>query len=74
MRACKTLVVQVIAQETGDVIYAKRTRDGFYRPGVFSPGVFTIKIGEPGTNRNEIIKDLTAGTKRGEKNLRISFK
>ncbi len=41
-------VVQVIARDSGEVIYTTRAKDGFFRPAVFRPGVYTLRVGEPG--------------------------
>lgn len=38
-------VVQVIAEDTGDILYTLRARGNRFRPHVYSHGTFTIKVG-----------------------------
>ena len=42
-------VVQLLNQDTGEVVKVTRARDGFYRPGVFTLDArYTLRVGEPG--------------------------
>jgi len=42
-------VIEVIDQESNEVLYTLRSKGSSYRPGVFKDGLYTVKIGEPGT-------------------------
>lgn len=40
-------VVQVICDKTGEVLYTIRILGTRYRPKVFAPGTYTVKVGDP---------------------------
>ncbi|MFV1994749.1 MAG: hypothetical protein ACC661_04880 [Verrucomicrobiales bacterium] len=39
-------VLQVIAEDSGEVVYTLRIRGNNFRPKVFKEGVYTIRVGE----------------------------
>ena len=45
----KDPVVQVIDEETLDYVYTLRIKGTRFRPKVFKPGWYTLKVGEVGT-------------------------
>ncbi|MBI9016543.1 MAG: alkaline phosphatase D family protein [Phycisphaerae bacterium] len=42
-------VLQVIKEDTSEIIYTKRLKTSNIKPKVFSSGLYTVNIGEPGT-------------------------
>lgn len=52
-------VVQVINQETGEMIYSLRLNGNEFLPKVFEDGTYTIRYGEPDTNTWQELKNLT---------------
>ncbi len=54
-------VVQVIHQESGEVLYTLRINGTSFRPKVFAQGLYTVKVGEGKTLKS--FKDLKANQK-----------
>ena len=48
-------VVMVMTEPTGELVYALRVRAKTFEPFVFEPGTYTVKIGEPETDRWRVI-------------------
>jgi alkaline phosphatase D len=46
-------VVEVIDESDGTLVYALRIRGSAFQPRVFKPGVYTLRVGEPGTAQIE---------------------
>jgi hypothetical protein len=53
-------VVQVVREDTGEVVYTLRIRGTAFRPRVFAEGTYTIRVGEPGTERDKAVRGLRA--------------
>ena len=51
-------VVQVIDEETGEIVYTLRINGAEFRPKVFKRATYTLKVGEPGTNRVRILTNV----------------
>ena len=51
-------VVQVIREDTGTVEYTRRLRGSSVRPPVFRDGRYSVRIGEPGTDRWRTLRGL----------------
>jgi alkaline phosphatase D len=65
-------VVQIIDQQTGEVIVSTRTWEQNFSPGVFqTEGVYTLRVGDPDTDRWWHMDDLKPSIRRGEKQLQI---
>jgi len=69
-------VVQIVDEETDEIIKIVRAKDGFYRPGVFSTdGTYTLCVEEPGTDIKPWKKSrLRPGTSPGSKVLKIRLR
>jgi phosphodiesterase/alkaline phosphatase D-like protein len=48
-------VVQVIDEESGEIVYTVRIKGREFRPKVFKQATYTVKVGEPGTGRFTVI-------------------
>lgn len=51
-------VVQVIDEEAGEIVYTLRIQGAEFRPMVFKTGRYTIRVGEPGTDRMRVLKKV----------------
>jgi alkaline phosphatase D len=51
-------VVQVIDQETNELVYTIRINGTEFRPMVFKQAKYTIKVGEPGTDKVRTLADV----------------
>ncbi len=66
-------VVQVIDESGGEVVYTLRINGSAYRPGVFAPGSYTIRIGEPGTERMRVVTGVRSLAEPGAASLEIDL-
>ena len=55
------LVVQVIDQENDEVLYTLRIRGTSFQPWVFKDGIYRVHVGELGTERVRVLRDLRPG-------------
>lgn len=53
-------VVQVVDESNNETVYTLRIRGESYRPGVFREGLYTVRIGEPGTQQMKLLSGLQA--------------
>lgn len=51
-------VVQVISEADNEVVYTLRIKGASFRPKVFKEGMYTIKIGEPGTTKMKTLQGI----------------
>jgi hypothetical protein len=58
-------VVQVIDSD-GEIVYALRVAGQEFQPHVFAEGTYTVKVGEPETDRWKVLEGLTASAKNDE--------
>jgi hypothetical protein len=61
-------VVQIIDETEGEIVYTLRIRGTSYRPKVFSPGIYTVVIGEPGTEQERRFEHIQSSDD-GEKSV-----
>ena len=67
-------VVQVVEEKTGDIVYTVRAKGGSFRPKVFSPGAYTIRCGEPGTEEWKTLRHVAALPPGGQGQKIVEFK
>ena len=67
----KMPVVQVFDAATGEHIYSLRVCTNSFRPKVFKPGVYNVKVGNPDTGDMKTLKNLKASN--GEYSLEVKF-
>ena len=53
-------VIQVIREDTKEVVYTLRIAGSTFRPKVFAKGTYTLKVGEPGTRRHKTLTGLAS--------------
>jgi hypothetical protein len=66
-------VVQVISEAHGDILYTRRVRGNRFRPPVYSPGSYTVKVGRDrpdGTTVSGLKSSATART-AGMRRIRL---
>jgi len=51
-------VIQVIGEATGEIVYTLRIKGTSFRPKVFKEGKYTVKVGEPGTEKMRVLNGL----------------
>jgi hypothetical protein len=66
-------VVKVTDENTGEVVYAVRILGTSFRPKVFKHGMYTITVGEPGTDREKVLRGVKSLGAEESKTLSIAF-
>jgi phosphodiesterase/alkaline phosphatase D-like protein len=56
----KNPVVQIVDEATGEIVYTLRIAGQRWRPHVFAPGRYTVRISEPETRRERVVKGVVA--------------
>jgi hypothetical protein len=54
-------VIRVIAETTGEIVYALRVSGARFRPWVYESGAHTVEVGDPDTGRWKQVHSLHAG-------------
>jgi len=54
-------VVQILDETNGEIVYTVRIAGQTWRPHVFAPGPYTVRICEPETRREHVFKGVIAG-------------
>ncbi len=66
VRGAPNPVVQVIDENSKEVIYTRRFKGEMVQPPVFADGVYTIKVGEVGTDRVKVLKGVKPTVSKGQ--------
>ncbi len=66
-------VVQVIDESNREIIYTLRIKGTTFRPAVFKDGLYTLKVGEPGTERLKIFEHLQSAPENIKKTVDVRF-
>ncbi len=66
-------VVQVIEESSGEVIYTLRIRGTEFTPMVYAPGSYTVRIGELGTSREQVLRQQKPQRKENAPRHEIVF-
>ena len=66
-------VVQIIDESDGEIVYTLRIKGNEYRPKVFKEGSYTVRAGEPGTERMKTIEHVRSLEAGVEKRLDVRF-
>ena len=57
----KNPVVQIVDEANGEIVYTLRIVGQSWRPHVFAPGEYTVRVSEPETGRERVLERITAG-------------
>jgi hypothetical protein len=66
-------VIQVIDEETGEIIYTIRAKESSYQPKVFKNGIYTLVVGEPGTKKLKTLTGIEAKWTKEQEEILIDF-
>jgi hypothetical protein len=66
-------VVQVIDEADGEIVYTLRIKGESFRPKVFKEGKYTINIGEPGTDKAEMLKGIGSLPPEEKQTLKVKL-
>jgi len=66
-------VVQVIEEKTGETVYTIRVKGSSFEPKVFGPGSYSVRTGEPGTEKWRTFRKLVPVLKENKQVLVVSF-
>jgi alkaline phosphatase D len=55
-------VVQVVDESTDEIVYTVRIAGQSWRPPVFAPGTYTVRISAPNAGRERVVKGVVAET------------
>ena len=66
-------VVQVIEEANGEIVYTLRIKGVSFRPKVFKEGMYTVKVGEPGTKKMKTLRGLRSISSDKEIEVEVKF-
>lgn len=66
-------VVQVIEEETSEIVYMIRSKGVSFQPKVFRTGTYTVTIGEPGTDKMKTINGIQARWNKEQEPILVEF-
>jgi hypothetical protein len=66
-------VVQVVDETNDEIIYTLRIRGASFPPMVFKAGVYTVRIGEPGTRRMKTLTGVRPAPPDGSETIEVVF-
>jgi hypothetical protein len=66
-------VVQVLRESDGEPVYTVRVKGRSFRPKVFSTGTFTIRVGEPGTERMKVFRNIHSESEKSQTSLKVEI-
>jgi hypothetical protein len=73
VRGLQNPVVQVIQQQKDEMVYTLRINNQCFQPKVFSPGLYTIRVGEPDSDTWREIRDIQAEPSKEIEPLEVNF-
>jgi hypothetical protein len=73
VRGMRNPVVQVIDESNDETIYTLRINGNSFRPKVFKKGKYTIKVGEPGTDKMKTLEGVRSLSPDKTKRIRVRF-
>ena len=66
-------VIQVTDQESGEIVYTLRIKRNSYQPKVFKEGIYSIKVGEPGTDKMKILTDIKSSRNPSIEGIALTY-
>jgi alkaline phosphatase D len=73
VRGVDNPVVQVVSEKDGEVVYTLRVPARGFRPMVFAPGKYTVRVSDPDTGKSKKMKGVEA-TSGNSKSLTIGLR
>ena len=71
VRGMRNPVVQVIDESNDEIIYTLRINGTSFRPKVFKEGSYTVKVGEPGTDKTKTLEGVRSLSPDKTKKIRV---
>jgi hypothetical protein len=71
VRGMRNPVVQVIDESNDEIIYTLRINGTSFRPKVFKEGTYTVKVGEPGTDKMKTLEGIQSLPPNKAKKIRV---
>ncbi len=71
VRGMRNPVVQVIDESNDEIIYTLRINGTSFKPKVFKKGKYTIKVGEPGTDKMKTLEGIQSLPPDKTKKIRV---
>ena len=71
VRGMRNPVVQVIDESNDEIIYTLRINGTSFRPKVFKKGTYTVKVGEPGTDKMKTLEGVQSLPPEKTKKIRV---
>jgi len=66
-------VIQVRDETSGEIIYSIRAKSSTFDAKVFSPGLYSISLGEPGTENWKSIENIQSINEKGSDSMSFDF-
>jgi phosphodiesterase/alkaline phosphatase D-like protein len=66
-------IVQVIDEESSEVVYTLRIKGTSFQPKVFKAGTYTVRIGEPGTEKMKTLSGLRPMPQEKCQTIEVNF-
>jgi alkaline phosphatase D len=54
-------VVQIVDEANGEIVYTVRIAGRSWRPPVFAPGTYTVKVSDPERRKETVVRGVTSG-------------
>jgi hypothetical protein len=64
-------VIEVTDEATGELLYVLRSPKNTFRPHVFGPGKFTVRVSEPETGKSASLRGLSAAAESAALNVKL---
>lgn len=66
-------VFQILKEKKGEVVYTLRIKGSVFTPKVFEKGLYTVRIGEPGTEKMKLFRSVEAGDEKKAQKVKVVF-
>ncbi len=66
-------VVQVVDDESGDVVYTIRINGTSFRPKVLKKGIYTVRVGEPETGNIKVVEHLQSSSGASAQSIEVGL-
>ena len=66
-------VIQVVNEKNSEIVYTLRIKGNRYQPKVFENGEYTVRIGELGTGKEKVLKNVLANSINNIDEIKVNF-